>query len=379
MAMASVAVVGAGPGGVAAARRLRGHARVVLVERRGEARYLPGTIPTLLGETPAERWSARLSLEGVEVVPAGVREVSGKGVRLEDGTTVRADAVIASPGLALDVGAVPEDPRVFAFWDPDGAGRASRAVRELREGVVAVVVSSLPYRCPPAPYGLAMQLAGLYRALERDVRVFLTTPEEEPLEALGEEVSGFLRRSCAAEGVELLTGFRPELDSLAGGDLRSREGSSLGFDLALVVPPHRRSSILAELPGEGPLVEVSSRFGTAEEGLYVVGDVAATGLPRAADAAAAAGVTAAEDVLRRLGLLEETATHLPAPECYLGHGGGCYSRISLRYPDGLPPQGRARIAVEGPSTALAAGFEEAFHGWRALREEATSERLRRSP
>ncbi|MCV5949303.1 hypothetical protein OFN94_31320, partial [Escherichia coli] len=90
--------------------------------------------------------------EVVEVVPAGIREVSGKGVRLEDGTAVEADAVIAAPGLALDEAAVPDAPGVFAFWDPSGAEKAARAVRALHEGIVAVVVSSLPYRCPPAPY-----------------------------------------------------------------------------------------------------------------------------------------------------------------------------------------------------------------------------------
>ena len=369
MPTASIAVVGAGPGGVAAARRLRGHARVVLVEREGEAWYLPGTVPTLLGEAPAERWRARLSPAGVEVVPGEAAEVSGGSVRLGGGAVVRADAVIAAPGLALDAAAVPEAANVFAFWSPSGAARATRAVRSLREGVVAVVVAALPYRCPPAPYGVAMQLAGLYRSLGRGVHVVLTTPEEEPLQALGEEVSRFLRRSCASEGVELVTAFRPELASLASGSLRSRDGASVGFDLALVVPPHRRSPLLAGLPGEGPLVEVSSRFETAEEGLYVVGDAAGTGLPRAADAAAAAGTTAAEDALRRLGLLEEAAAHLPAPECYVGHGGGRYSRISLRYPEGLPLRGGARVAIEGPSASLAAGFEEAFHSWRALREE----------
>ena len=90
-------------------------------------------------------------------------------------------------------------------------------------------------------------------------------------------------------------------------------------------------------------------------------------LPRAADVAAAAGRTAADTVLERFGLASAPDPHRPEPECYLGHGGGRYSRISLRYPDGLPPAGSAAVEIEGPSSDLAAGFGRSFDLWRDLR------------
>lgn len=370
---ARVAITGAGPGGVAAARRIMersgGNVEVLLVEREGAAEYLPGAISTLLGETPRERWRQRVAIEGVEVRAGEAEEVSGGGVRL-NGRWVGADCVIAAPGLRLDAGSIPDLPGVFALWDPAGAAAATGAVRGLREGTVAVVVSSLPYRCPPAPYGLAMQLAGFYDELERDIRVVLATPEAEPLASLGGGVPEFLRESCVAAGVELRTGFRPDLSSFGSGELRPVEGASLSYDLALVIPPHARSPLLAGLPGDGPLVEVSPRFESAEGGLFVVGDAAATPLPRAADAAAAAGRTAADAALARLGFSSEEDAHLPAPECFVGHGGELFSRISLRYPDGLPPRGAAEVTLEGPSRRFAGEFEEAFDRWRALRSEA---------
>jgi sulfide:quinone oxidoreductase len=369
---ARVAIVGAGPGGVAAARRLRDRAgenvEVGLVERGGTAEYLPGTISTLLGETSPEHWRQRLALRDVEVRAGEVEEVFGDGVKLE-GRWIRANAVIAAPGLGLDAGRLPDSSGVYAFWDPRGAASAASAVRELPRGTVAVVISSLPYRCPPAPYGMAMQLAGYYRRQERGVRVILTTPEEEPLAAIGEAVPGFLRAACASIGVEILTGFQPDLASLGDHEVRSTEGATISYDLALVVPPHARSPLLAGLPGQGPLVEVSSGFESAEPGLFVVGDAAGTPLPRAADAAAAGGRTAADAVLARLGLSSEQEPHLPKPECFVGHGGEQFSRISLSYPDGLPPWGEVKITVEGPSRRFAGEFEDAFARWRALRSE----------
>ena len=341
---------------------------MLLFEKDGASEYLPGTIPAFLGKSPRSHWRRRPRLQGVEVRPDEVEEVSGGGVKAH-GEWVEADAVVAAPGLVLDGERVPDAPNVHAFWDPEGAERASDAARRFRGGTVAVVVSSLPYRCPPAPYAMAMELAAYYRETGRDVRVLLSTPEEAPLAAIGGGVPEFLAESCAKAGVELVRGLGPDLARLEEGRLHPPDGAAaVDFDVAFVVPPHERSPLLAALPdGGGPLVRVSSRFESAEPGLFVVGDAAMVPLPRAADVAAAGGRTAADAVLERLGLSEEREPHLPEPECYVGHGGGAYSRISLHYPDGLPPAGSAEVEIEGPSRELAAGFEAAFDRWRRLR------------
>jgi len=365
-----VAVVGSGPGGIAAARRLKERVgeevEVILFEKGGSSEYLPGTIPVFLGTSTPERWRRRLSPKGVEVRPDEVEEVSGGGVKTS-GAWVGADAVVAAPGLALAPEHVPDAPNVHAFWDTQGADRASDAAMRFRNGTVAVVISSLPYRCPPAPYAMAMELAAYYRDEGRNVRVLLTTPEEAPLAAIGDGVPAFLADSCAEAGVQLFTGFEPDLGGFQRGILRSKSGITVDHDLAFVVPPHVRSSLLAGLPDGGPLVRVSSRFESAEPGLFVIGDAAMVPLPRAADVAAAGGRTAADAVLERLGLSDGREPHLPKPECYVGHGGGVFSRISLRYPDGLPPRGKPEVEIEGPSESLAAGFEESFERWRVLR------------
>ncbi|ACY49448.1 NAD(P)/FAD-dependent oxidoreductase [Rhodothermus marinus] len=368
-----ILVIGAGPGGIAAARRLRerigDRLEIVLIEREGTAEFLPGTIATVLGEAPAAHWRTPLRLRGIEVQQGEVQRATGRGVVLTDGRTLEAEAVIAAPGLHLNLTAVPARPNVFAFWSPTTAEAAREAVARLQRGRLVVVISGLPYRCPPAPYSLAMQLAAFYRHHRRDVQLTLTTPEEAPLASLGHGIPEFLLRSCAEAGVEVQLGRRPDWSAGTDRELVFTDGSRLAFDLALVVPPHGRAPMLATLPDEGVLVSVDARLETAEPGLFVVGDATRTSLPRAAGVATAQGRTAADAVLDRLGLARFEGPHLPEPECYIGHGDGRYSRITIHFPEGLPPTGRPEVRLEGPAPELAAGFARVFEEWRTLRTE----------
>ncbi|WP_397546428.1 NAD(P)/FAD-dependent oxidoreductase [Rhodothermus marinus] len=368
-----ILVIGAGPGGIVAARRLHDRAgdrlEIVLIEQEGTAEFLPGTIATVLGETPAAHWRAPLRLRGIEVQQGEVQRATGRGVVLGDGRTLEAEAVIAAPGLHLNLAAVPAKPNVFAFWSPTTAEAAREAVGRLQRGRLVVVISGLPYRCPPAPYSLAMQLAAFYHHHRRDVHLTLTTPEEAPLASLGHGIPEFLLRSCAEAGVEVQLGRQPDWSASNDRELVFTDGSRLAFDLALVVPPHGRAPMLATLPDEGALVSVDERLETAEPGLFVVGDATRTPLPRAAGVASVQGQTAADAVLDRLGLARFEGPHLPEPECYIGHGDGRYSRITIRFPEGLPPAGRPEVRLEGPSPELAAGFARVFDTWRALRTE----------
>lgn len=370
--MKRIIIVGAGPGGMAAAQQLHSQAgdqiEIVLIERGGTAEFLPGTIATALGQTTPTQWQQPVSLPGIVLKAGDVSRVSGSHVVVNN-ETLAADFVIAAPGLALDNTAVPQHPTIFPFWSPSGAETASKAVQHLQTGRVAVVVAGLPYRCPPAPFSLAMQLAHHYRKLQKAVQVFITTPEERPLIQIGNGIPEHLEQSCAEVGVEIHTKFEPDWAASGANKVVSRNGRSEPFDLALVIPHHVRNPILCHLPGDGPLVNVSAQFESDEPNLFVIGDAAKTPFPRAAGAATAQGKTAADVILVRLGLIEPAAPHAPEPECYIGHGSGVFSKIAMRYPNGLPPTAKPEVYLDAPSAMLAEEFAAAFETWRAQRLE----------
>ncbi len=363
-----VIVVGGGDAGLAAALHLSAAGvRVRLVTEGGKAGYLPGVPDVILGRARASRFRVPLNLPQIEVVAGRAREVRPKGVRI-GGDWMPADAVVAAPGLTLARQRADPAAGPLPCWDLPSAARTTARLLDLERGTVAIVIASLPYRCPPAPFGLAMRLSRHLRERGRGVRVVLTTPEAHPLEALGPEPGTHLLQACASVGVEVRLGWAPAREALARGRLVGEDGKPLAAELVLLVPAHRPSPLLAPLAGEGPLVPVNHQFETHWAGLFVAGDAAASPYPRASGAAIASGKSAAQGVLARLGLSEKEEGSLPQLDCYVGHGGDIYSRLSVRYPEGPPPVGHPQVLIDGPSADLGTEFGEGFLRWLRARQ-----------
>jgi sulfide:quinone oxidoreductase len=350
---ARVVIVGGGPGGLAAARRLhaRGgdHLEIVLVAAGGRATHLAGTLDVALGREPAERYSAQIALPGVRCIDATAEEVAEDAVRLGS-ERLRADAVIAAPGLAL--GEVPRWPSVAAAWDPAGAADAAPGFAGVSAGRLVVAACSLPYRCPPAPFALAVGLAELHGRARHMTRVTVATPEPVPLAGVGGEAPALIMEACAAAGVDIERGFQPELGRSQAGLLRAADGRELRYDAAFLVPPHVRAPCLRRLPGDAPTVAVGPAGAVEGSMLYVVGDAAGSGLPRAAGVAQALGSRAADDVLARLGVAPPTAPEPVRASCFMLHYGGALSRVRVSFEGETP-----RVEIDGPSLDLAPARE----------------------
>lgn len=374
-----VIVIGAGPAALAAAHRLRTEpdVRVTLVAPEGVSGYLAGTLPVATGDATVDDHRTRVDLDGVEVIPAPVDAIEPSGVRVE-GASMEAQAVIAAPGLALvdtpisnrDGGGAAADTRIVSFWDLDGAATAAPVIGAFERGVITVVIASALYRCPPAPYGLAMRLAARAKRLGLPVKVRLTTPEPRPLAAIGSQVGEFLQSACAVSGVEIDHDFQPDAEALGVGEIRDSTGARLDTDLAVVIPPHRAHALLAEMAGEQPLVTVDDQGRSPHSGVYVAGDAVASPFPRASAPAVVSGIAAAEGTLEDLGFDVTAAAALPEPDCFVDRGAGAYSRIRITYPDGTPPAGSPDVEISGPEPAESGGFDAARDQWRATATES---------
>jgi len=173
----------------------------------------------------------------------------------------------------------------------------------------------------------------------------------------------FLEGLAEAHDVALHTSATLDRMRTRDGLLVADDGRTFPYDLGLFVPPHRRPAFLADLGGTGPLVTVDASMRTSMPGVWAVGDVTATPLPRAVGVAAAQGRTAAESVLAALGVATATPPTLPAPSCYVWTGPASAARIAIRFPDGLPPDGTPDVTLTAPSAALAREALAAHDAW----------------
>jgi sulfide:quinone oxidoreductase len=349
-AVRPVVVAGAGPGGLAAAVRLRerGGERVeiVLAAPGARATFLPGTLDVALGDADPDQEKALVRLDGVRCVDAAVERVAPDGVQIA-GEWLGADAVIAAPGLALSYEAVPEWRRAAVAWDPVAAARVGDRLVGVSAGRVVIAACSLPYRCPPAPFALAIRIAERHFRAGHMTRVIAATPEAMPLAGVGGDAPALVMDACAAAGVQVERGFAVDLATSTDGVLRAVDGRELRYDAAFIVPPHVRAGCLSGLPGDGPLVSVGERGSVDDTTLYVVGDAAATGMPRAAGVARGAAIVAADGALEALGIASAPSADAIEASCYLFHLGGAVSRVRVTY------RGEdSRVEIDGPSLDL---------------------------
>ena len=172
-------VIGGGFGGVAAAitaRSLLDLQHEVTLLDRNRRTYLCGSFPLLIVR---EREAAKVSRSlgaltnrGVRYVQAEVDsiDVASKTVATSAGVMGYDHLVVAS-GAAYDWEAVPGAVNAYSFYDVASARRLRRKLSAFRRGRIVVAVSSLPYKCPPAPFEVAMIPDWAYkrRGVRRDI------------------------------------------------------------------------------------------------------------------------------------------------------------------------------------------------------------------
>ncbi len=291
MADRTVLVLGGGVGGVAAAtllkEKLGDRARVRLVERKRQSQFPPSFPWVMLGlRTPnaVQRDLGALKAKGVDVIHAEVASIDTGTKTVK--TSVR-DLAYDDLIIALGAEYAPEAVPGFAehahhVYDLDSALRFKKAIEAFPGGTLALGVSRLPFKCPAAPYEVALLLEDYVtrRGLRKMVQFEFFTPEGAPMPAAGPEIGVQVAGLLAARGIN----YRPKrrLTEIAPGELRFEGGETLPYDLLFCVPPHRapKPVVDAGLTNESGWVPVNpATLETKVPGVYGIGDVTAVATP----------------------------------------------------------------------------------------------------
>lgn len=284
----TVVVLGGGIGGVTVANELRellsSEHRVILIERQRDHLFAPSFLWLMTGDRRPGQVRRKLSTllrDGVELVEAEIT-----GLDLERKTVIARDreysydALVVALGAEFDPASFPGyADAAFNFFDADGAARLAAALKSFAGGRVVVAVTSLPYKCPAAPYEAALLIEGhlRQRGLRPRSEVVVFTPEPQPMPVAGPAMGAAVSQLLAERGITLNT--TRALASIDAGahELVFTDGAREHFDLLAAVPPHRapevvRRSALAAPSGWIPVDAATLR--TKHDNVYAIGDVA---------------------------------------------------------------------------------------------------------
>ncbi len=389
--MKTAVVLGAGAGGVAAARRLRSvlpsDDRVVLIDRSFTGNLGLSSLRVLRGWRRPEDVVQPL---GADALP-GVVRVAGEVIGVDTDTrTVRYDGndsgamlydgLVVALGAGMSTAAVPGLDACTArgvageFYTVAGAAELHRRVDALVSGRIVVLIPAVPFRCPPAPYEAAFLIADQLgeRFTGGAVRVDVVTCEPRPVAVADTAVGTTVVDLLAGPGI----GFHPEKKSPAidpdARTVRFADGGAETFDLLAVVPPHvsPAAALLPGLAGAGGWIPVDpSTLATAVPGVWAVGDVTALPLahglpaPKAGFIAENAGVVAADQLARHLGY-DAADTRLTAEGgCIVEVGGGLAAKIAGDFLAAPVPA----VSLYGPTAEFHAEKAQLESDWLAGR------------
>jgi len=361
--MKQVLVLGAGFGGLELATRLSeavpDEVRVTLVDQADGFLFGFQKLDVLFrGRTPEEmRLPYRdLRLPGVEFRQERVLSIVPRNRRVvTDHGEYEPDVLVVALGADYDPGATPgfvEDG--FEFYSVAGTERLRDRLATFDGGDVVLAVLSVPFKCPPAPFEVALLLHEhlVTRGLRDRSTIEVISPMPSPVPvspATNEAILGALHE----RGITYTPGRRVHrLDPVAHVAHLSDEVRR--YDLFLGVPTHRVPAVLDESGltrggGDGWVAVNPRTLATPYAGVYALGDCADAPVPRAGVFAETAARVVADHIISQVRGTAPAQPYDGRGSCFIEMGEGRVGMVDADFLSGPEPV----APFYGPSTELA--------------------------
>lgn len=343
---ARVVIAGGGTGGTLVANLLaRRGVAVTLVDATGWHTYQPsflylpfaGRVPRSQGPLSSRRVSTLLDGR-VNVVVGTVTAIDpvARRVEIAEGVNLPYDWLVLATGTAYYPDEIPGyREAAHHFYSEDAALRLREALASFRGGDVVVGVTTIPYKCPPAPLEFTLLLDAYLRRRgirERTrIRFLSPLPRAFSIEPVSEMVAPMMER----RGIEIGTFFNTESVDPGARVVRSLEGEEVPYDLLVLLPPHGgvpavRNSGLGDRSGWIPTDRHLMRV-LGQERIYAVGD--ATDLPVSKSGVAAhfQAEAVAANILDEMAGRELSHAYTGRVLCFAETGLGRATLISFDY------------------------------------------------
>lgn len=302
-------VLGGGAAGLAvvnAVARSGSEVAVHLVDSHGDHLYQPD-LPRVAFRGDRFRPSAELA----SLVRPGVRltvdraaglDPERRVVAFESGLRLSYDALVIATGSRMDHGSIPGAREAsHNFHCRRSAHKLGQALGAFRGGRIVVASASASHRFPLAAAEFCLLLVDWLTRQGRRGSAEIECIFPLPVWSTHPSSSGPVRHLLEERGVEVRNGFVPVSVDPGKRLLEAGDGSSVPFDLLVLIPPHIPQPFLA---GSGLLqdgwVRVDPLTLRAAPGVYALGDTALLQAPRLGSAARRQAGIVARNVISEL-------------------------------------------------------------------------------
>lgn len=285
----TIIILGGGTGGLVAANELKKKTgkstRVVLIDKSKMHIYAPAFLYLMFGKRHAEKIQKPLSLlkrKGIEVVNEEITKIdpASKTVKTQGGD-YKYDYLIVSLGAEL----APEKIQGLAqsgynLYELQEVERLRDDLKNFTGGKVAIVISSLPFKCPAAPYEAAFLLDEYFqkKGIREKTEVSIFTPEALPMPAAGPENGKAIKAMLEKRNIK----FNPEIQLVSVDPntkkLTFEKNNDESFDLLVYVPPHQGPKVIRDsgISNEMGWIPVDKKtLKTKYDDVFAIGDIAA--------------------------------------------------------------------------------------------------------
>lgn len=283
----TILILGAGTGGIITAHELVkgltktqiGKVKIVLFEKQETSVFAPSLLWLMVGlRKPAQVFTpmSKLARKNIELVQGTIEHVDPetKTVRV-NGKEYRGDYVVISLGVEQST-EHNLDKAGFDFYTLTGAEGFYEKLKTFKGGKIVVLVSSLPFKCPAAPYEAALLIQDFItkKGLGGKTEISLYTPEPGPLPVAGKEISGQVKMTVESKGIH----YFPEhqLTEVNDTTLTFQNGKTVQCDLLAYTPMHQCPGIIkaTSLVGNSGWVEVNrNTMETKFPDVFSIGDI----------------------------------------------------------------------------------------------------------
>lgn len=368
-------ILGGGVGGIVTANRLRRRLgrehRIVLVNRDPDFTLAASLLWVANGTRSLEQVTKpldRLRRRGIEVLVGEIEHVDAvnRSARI-GGRDIAGDFLVISLGADFSVAHVSGlAEHGTSFATGPGSQEIHRRLTTIAAGRLVVSTAAPLYRCPAAPYEMAL-LADAFlrrRGVRDKVEVAIRAAEPAPLGVAGPNVSEAVRQILASRDIDYLP--NRQMASVDGVTVAFTDGVTESADELLYMPGITAPAVLrsASLVGDGGWMTADPHtLETTHPGVFAIGDNTSIGLatgkplPRAGVFAHGQAEVVADNIASTIRGTTPSAS-------FDGHG-GCFIEIG----HGRAGFGSGDFYAE-PSPAVTLRKPNRLHHWsKALFEQ----------